>query len=114
MRKTFIFKCTVIAICFFIIGSLKAQTVEEHNNKDIIPNKEERIYSLSKIWKELEYNFAFPEKLKTANLDSLYLAYLPLVENAPDNYAYYRILCSFMAHFDEAHTRIIPPSTIKN
>ena len=114
MRKTFIFKCIVIVICFSIIGSLKAQTVEEHGNKDIIPNKEERIYSLSKIWKELEYNFAFPEKLKIANLDSLYLAYLPLVENAPDNYAYYRILCSFMAHFDEAHTRIIPPSTIKN
>ena len=25
-----------------------------------LPSKKERIYSLSMIWKELEYNFAFP------------------------------------------------------
>lgn len=34
-------------------------------------DKYERIYSLSEIWKELDYNFAFPDKSKEANLDSL-------------------------------------------
>lgn len=68
--------------------------------------REERIYSLSLIWKELHYNFAFPQTLKQVNLDSLYFAYLPKVEQATDNYEYYRTLCSFMAHFNDAHTRI--------
>ena len=73
------------------------------------PSKEERIYSLSKIWKELEFNFAYPETLYKVNLDSLYQAYLPLVENAKDSYEYYRTLSAFMSNFNEAHTRIIPP-----
>ena len=76
--------------------------------QEYFPNKEQRIYSLSLIWKELDYNFAFPEKLKQANLDSLYMAYLPKIENASDNYEYYRTLCAFMANFNEAHTRIFP------
>ncbi len=70
------------------------------------PEKYERLYSLSVIWKEMQYNFAFPEKLKSVNLDSLYKEYLPQVELAKDNYDYYKILSSFMAHFNEAHTRI--------
>ena len=75
--------------------------------QEIVPSKEQRIYTLSTIWKELEYNFAFPENLKKANLDSLYLAYLPKVEAVKDQYEYYRTLSSFLAHFNEAHTRII-------
>lgn len=75
-------------------------------------SKYERIYSLSEIWKELDYNFAFPDKLKDANLDSLYQAYLPKVENAEDAYTYYWVLSSFMAEMNEAHTRIIPPEDL--
>ena len=66
-------------------------------------DKYERNYSLSEIWKELDYNFAFPDKSKEANLDSLYQAYLPKVENAEDAYTYYRVLSSFMAAMNEAH-----------
>ena len=77
--------------------------------QNLFLNKQERVYSLSMIWKELEYNFAFPDKLKKANLDSLYFSYLEKVEHADDEYEYYRTLSSFMAHFEEAHTRIIPP-----
>lgn len=75
-------------------------------------DKYERIYSLSEIWKELDYNFAFPDKSKEANLDSLYQAYLPKVENAEDTYTYYRVLSSFMAAMNEAHTRILPPEDL--
>lgn len=79
------------------------------NAQKTFPNRQERVYSLSLIWKELEYNFAFPEKLKEANLDSLYFDYLSKIEKASDEYEYYRTLSSFMAHFNEAHTRILPP-----
>jgi C-terminal processing protease CtpA/Prc len=74
--------------------------------QDKMPDREQRIYTLSEIWKEMHYNFAFPENLKKANIDSLYLAYLPKVEQVKDNYEYFRVLSSFMAFFNEAHTRI--------
>ena len=45
-------------------------------------------------------------------LDSLYLNYLPKIENVKDEYEYYRILSSFMANMNEAHTRIIPPQKL--
>lgn len=90
----------LFSICILFAEALHAQ--------DEMPDREQRIYTLSRIWKELEYNFAFPENLHRVNLDSLYLAYLPKVENAENNYDYCRLLSSFMAHFNEAHTRIYP------
>lgn len=71
-----------------------------------MPNHNERIYSLSLIWKEMHYSFAFPETLQQVNIDSLYMTYLPKVEQAKSNFEYFRVLSSFMAHFNEAHTRI--------
>ena len=90
--------------------------------KDKLPNREERIFALSEIWKELHYGFAFPETLTKVNIDSLYMAYLPKIENAKDYYVYFRTLSSFMAHFNDAHTRIyasdrpddIPPINLTN
>ena len=75
-----------------------------------MPSREDRIYSLSLIWKEILYNFAFPETLQQVNIDSLYMAYIPKVEQAKDYYEYYLVLSSFMAHFNDAHTRIITPN----
>ncbi|MDR1091014.1 MAG: peptidase S41 [Prevotella sp.] len=88
----------IFAICILLSNALTAQ--------DKMPGREQRIYTLSEIWKELHYNFAFPENLKKANIDSLYVAYLPKVEQVKDNYEYFRVLSSFIAHFNEAHTRI--------
>lgn len=90
----------IIAVYIVLVNPLAAQNE--------MPDREQRIYALSEIWKELHYNFAFPETLKKVNLDSLYRAYIPKVEGVEDNYEYYRVLSSFMAHFNEAHTRIYP------
>lgn len=92
-----IFICMLVT-CLMLTNMLMAQ--------DEILNREQRIYSLSEIWKELHYNFAFPQTLQQVNIDSLYMAYLPKVEQAKSNYEYYRVLSSFMANFNEAHTRI--------
>ena len=89
----------LFTFCTLVYSSIYAQSG--------FPDREERIYTLSTLWKEVQYNFAFPENWKETNLDSLYIAYLPKVESAKDNYEYYRILSSFMAHCNEAHTRII-------
>lgn len=96
MRNTIL--VIAFAICILLSNTLIAQ--------DRLPDREQRIYALSEIWKEMHYNFAFPEKLKKANIDSLYLAYLPKVEQVKDYYEYFRVLSSFMAFFNEAHTRI--------
>jgi C-terminal processing protease CtpA/Prc len=98
MKKS-IFTC-VIAINLTFGHILMAQ--------DELPDREKRIYMLSIIWKEMQYSFAFPERFKAVNLDSLYLAYLPKVDAVQSNYDYYRVLSAFMAHFNEAHTRIYP------
>lgn len=89
----------LLAVCALAYSSTRAQ--------GRYPNREERIYTLSTLWKELQYNFAFPENWTNTNLDSLYMAYLPKVEQAKDHYDYFRVLSSFMAHCNEAHTRII-------
>ena len=112
MKKTFIY---ILIIYMFSWNNV----LRSQNN---MPNHLQRIYSLSTIWKEMQYNFAFPEKLKQANIDSLYLAYLPKVEGINSEYEYYKTLSEFIAHFNEAHTRIYiakrpddtPPIKISN
>lgn len=91
-------------ILSLVMSSLVSSFIWAQEN---YPGREERIYSLSTLWKELEYNFAFPEAWKKNNPDSLYMAYLPKVENAKSHYDYFRVLSSFMARCNEAHTRVI-------
>ncbi len=95
--KSNILKYTLV-VCLLLSNEVLAQNT--------LPSREQRIYSLSDIWKELHYNFAFPHKLQEVNIDSLYIAYLPKVAEVESTYEYYRILSSFMANFNEAHTRI--------
>ncbi|MDR1227133.1 MAG: hypothetical protein LBK47_09605 [Prevotellaceae bacterium] len=72
--------------------------------------KAEKIYALSQFWKEMHYNFAYPERLQQVNIDSLYLVYLPKIEQAESLKDYYFTLQSFLAHFNEAHTRMSTPA----
>jgi C-terminal processing protease CtpA/Prc len=71
-----------------------------------MPSREQRVFDLSLIWKEMQYNFVFSETLQKVNIDSLYLAYLPKVEQVTNLYEYFRVLNLFTAHFNDAHTRI--------
>jgi carboxyl-terminal processing protease len=94
-------KCKLIVIlvvCLVPINMLLAQTT--------MPSLEERIYALSLIWKEVCYNFAYPEVLQKVKPDSLYLVYLPQVSQAKNKVEYCRVLRSFLAKFNDAHTRI--------
>ena len=99
----------LLIIALLALGITFPLNIYSQNN---LPCKKERIYSLSMIWKELEYNFAFPSYIQRHELDSLYLEYLPKIENVKDEYEYYRILSSFMANMNESHTRIIPPQNL--
>ncbi len=69
---------------------------------------EERIYTLSYLWKEAEYNFAFWEKRREINWDGEYKRFLPLVINAKSDLEYYLLLMRFYALLRDGHTSVMP------
>ncbi|MCK5846882.1 MAG: hypothetical protein KAG84_05550 [Bacteroidales bacterium] len=74
---------------------------------------EEKIYGLSLIWQEVNYNFAY---LQNYNLDwdSLYIANIPKVVAAKSLTEYYSILSNIMNSFHEGHTTVNLPSEVMN
>ena len=76
-------------------------------------SNELKIYELSLIWKEAEYNFAFWEKLNdTVNWDDEYKKALPRVlatENLDD---YYMELRKFVALLRDGHTDVQLPAAV--
>nr|WP_297707143.1 hypothetical protein [uncultured Butyrivibrio sp.] len=69
---------------------------------------EQKIYELSRIWKDAEYNFAFWDKV-TIDWDEEYRKALPLVLATQDTYEYYRELTRFLALLGDGHTGVTPP-----
>jgi len=100
MNKRIIIVLTIFILsCPWLTAILTAQ--------DNMPSREDRIYDLSLIWKEMQYNFVYSEIFQQINIDSLYREYLPKVEEVTSPYEYFHVLSAFMAHFNEGHTRII-------
>ncbi len=71
-------------------------------NKDLTP--EQKIFSLSKMWKDVSENFAFFENVPTLNWDSLYQAYIPKVLATKTKFEYYRLLERFICSLKDGHT----------
>ena len=70
-----------------------------------------KIYELSKIWKEVEYNFAFWDKVDI-DWDEEYKKALPRVMAANDAYEYYRELRRFAALLCDGHTDVSFPGYV--
>ncbi len=70
-----------------------------------------KIYELSKLWKEAEYNFAFWDKVDI-DWDEEYKKALPRVLATKDVYEYYRELRRFMALLCDGHTDVSFPSFV--
>lgn len=66
----------------------------------------EKIYGLSTIWKEVEYNFAYFEKIGSSKWDSLYKTMIKRVLKTSNDYDYYRELSFFMAFLKDGHTGV--------
>ncbi len=66
----------------------------------------QKIYGLSTIWKEVEYNFAYFEKIGSAKWDSLYNIMINRVLETSNDYEYYRELSFFMAFLKDEHTGV--------
>ena len=70
-----------------------------------------KIYELSKLWKEAEYNFAFWDKLDI-DWDGEYKKALPRVLAAKDVYDYYKELKRFAALLCDGHTDVSYPEDV--
>ncbi|MDR1652166.1 MAG: hypothetical protein LBS01_00680 [Prevotellaceae bacterium] len=64
----------------------------------------QKSYELAVVWKEASYNFANMNNCKGLDMDSLYRAFVPVVENTENDYEYYKEMQRFLAHFNNGHT----------
>lgn len=89
--------------CFFAIAlvglfamqiPVKAQTTTS-----------ERIYILSSVWKDVCKNFAFPERFKAVDPDSLYKEYIPKVLHAESEQHFSNLMAEFLSSFQDGHTK---------
>lgn len=68
-----------------------------------------RIAGLSRLWSEVKYNFAFPEKLAALDWDALYVSFIPRVRAVRTTVEYYQVLQELCAKLQDGHTNIIMP-----
>ena len=73
---------------------------------------EERVYGLSLIWKEAEYNFPFWKRLKGLDWDKAYREALPKVTAASDMREYYLELSRFISLLRDGHTDLQFPHEV--
>jgi C-terminal processing protease CtpA/Prc len=72
----------------------------------------EKIFGLSKIWQEVNYNFANFDHVPALNWDSAYIAFIPKVSQTSNDLEYYQMLMRFSALLKDAHTDIYFPKSI--
>jgi C-terminal processing protease CtpA/Prc len=66
----------------------------------------EKLYGLSYLWQEANYNFAFFDQVPDLDWDSTYRAFIPQVLATESTYEYYRTLMRFVALLEDGHTRV--------
>jgi len=69
-------------------------------------SNEEKLFGISKIWKEVEYNYAYFEKIGQEKWDSLYVSLTKTVLATTNDYEYYRALEKFIAFLKDGHSKI--------
>jgi hypothetical protein len=68
--------------------------------------KEERMYCLSMLWKDVSSKFHNPEHLRQVNWDSLYVANIERAIHSKNDREYYKLLEEFIAVLNDGHTEI--------
>lgn len=75
-------------------------------------SEEEKIAGLSKFWMQTKFSFANFDLVPKLNWDSLYLAYLPKVQQTQTSLEYYYQLAEMCAKLKDSHTNILPPQEL--
>ena len=72
----------------------------------------ERLYGLSFIWQEANYNFAYFDRVPDLDWDAAYREFVPRVIAAEDTGTYYDLLARFTALLKDGHTVVVPPKSL--
>jgi len=105
---------SILLIVFLIfISPINAQEIQ---NAATIPDLSgtEKLYGLSLIWQEVNYNFAFFDQVPDLDWNAAYREYIPKVLETKSTYEYYRLLQRFIALLEDGHTDVQPPADIRN
>ena len=73
----------------------------------------QKLYGLSMIWKEADYNFPLFKRLPALNWDSTYQAFIPRVLESTTTIDYYRALIRFTALLQDGHTQVTMPAWVR-
>lgn len=92
-------KITVVIFLLMTGSSFSFAQIDSLNSI----SKDQKVYELSMFWKELSYNFANMDNCPGLDMDCLYRAYIPIVENTPNDFKYYLAMQQFAAHFNNGH-----------
>jgi C-terminal processing protease CtpA/Prc len=92
-----------LLLCLILPRALAAQDWPE-----LPPNlpDEDKLYGLSVVWQEVNYNFAFFDQVPDLDWDSTYRAFIPQVLATESSYDYYQTLKRFVALLEDGHTRV--------
>ena len=74
----------------------------------------DKVYGLSKFWQEVNYNFIYLNRVDRKAWDSLYRAYIPLVQETKNDYAYFRAMERFCAFLKDGHTNVWYPKNVQD
>lgn len=87
-------------LVFFI--ALPSSITAQDWNKDLTP--EQKIYILSKMWKDVSENFAFFENVPDLDWDKQYQEYIPKILATKTKFETYRLLERFICSLKDGHT----------
>ncbi|MBE0698036.1 MAG: hypothetical protein IH586_14025 [Anaerolineaceae bacterium] len=75
----------------------------------VCPPVAERLFGLSLIWQEANYNFAYFDRVPHLDWDASYREFIPRISAAEDIFSYYDLLERFIAQLSDGHTLVVPP-----
>jgi len=70
---------------------------------------EQKIFGLSKIWKEADKNFVFFDQVPDLDWDKTYQEFIPKVISTKTTYEYYKQLQKFCSLLKDGHTSVVIP-----
>ncbi len=92
-----------LLFCMTLASALAAQ---ERPSPPPDLSEGEKLFGLSLLWQEANYNFAFFDQVPDLDWDSAYRAFIPQVLATESTYDYYQELKRFVALLEDGHTSV--------
>jgi C-terminal processing protease CtpA/Prc len=104
-------RCRILTFLFLLL----AASLVSGQERDTTPtlSDADKLYGLSLLWQEANYNFAFFDQVPRLNWDSTYRAFIPQVLESRSTLEYYRTLQRFLALLEDGHTRVSLPQALR-